>query len=106
MQNGELPADTFFPIPDYVTTGEGVQRTGGGRGRRGGGRERWCENTGLSVKQSDPRFDVLIVSCPWWREGRKGEGENEATALSLSLSFSSKESPDPRRGGGINIRDV
>lgn len=25
VQNGELPADTFFPIPDYVTTGEGVE---------------------------------------------------------------------------------
>lgn len=32
MQNGELPADTFFPIPDYVTTGEGIQRTGGSGG--------------------------------------------------------------------------
>lgn len=62
-------ADTFFLIPDYVT--ERVRERGGG-----GGGKRWCENM-LSVKQSDPRFDVLIVSCSRCEKVEQKEKANQ-----------------------------
>lgn len=63
-ENGELPADTFFLIRDYVT--ERVRARGGGR--RGGGK-RWCENTLLrgTVGPSFRRFNCFVLVA---REGR------------------------------------
>lgn len=48
----ENSLDTFFSIPDYITTLAGVRRA-----EYGGAKTRFA------AEYPDPRFDVLIVSC-------------------------------------------